>query len=160
MKIGIISDTHDNIPKIQEAVNIFNMREVGLVIHGGDYVAPFALNPLEKLKCEYVGIFGNNDGEKLGLTKKSGDRIKIPPRLLDISEKKILILHEPNELDALIKNQTYDIIVYGHTHNHVIENHGKTIVINPGECCGWLTGKSTIAIVDLDDMSAEIIEVF
>jgi len=160
MKIGIISDTHDNVPKIQEAVSIFNMREVGLVIHGGDYVAPFALNPLEKLKCEYVGIFGNNDGEKFGLTKKSQDRIKIPPRLLDINEKKILILHEPNEIDSLIKSQNYDIIVYGHTHNPVIENHGKTMVINPGEGCGWLTGKSTIAIIDLDYMSAEIIEVF
>ena len=136
------------------------MRGVELVIHGGDYVAPFAINPLEKLKCEYVGVFGNNDGEKFGLAKKSQDRIKFPPYPVEISGKKILILHEPIELDALIKSQIYDIIVYGHTHNLVIENHGKTLVINPGESCGWLTGKSTIAIVDLDDMSAEIIKVF
>jgi len=159
VRIGIISDTHDNVPKIKEAVSIFNMKGVGFVIHAGDYIAPFSIAPLEKLRCEYVGVFGNNDGEKAGLTRKSGERIKIPPRLVDIDGKKILVLHEPNELDTLTKSQSYDIIVYGHTHNPVIEKQDKTLVINPGECCGWLTGKSTIALVDLDNLIAEIIEV-
>jgi predicted phosphodiesterase len=30
-------------------------------------------------------------------------------------------------------------------------------VINPGECGGWLTGKSTIAMLDLNDLNVQII---
>ena len=158
MKIGIISDTHDNVPKIKEAVRIFNENEVALVLHGGDYIAPFALNPLEGLKCEYVGVFGNNDGEKLGLSKKAQGRINVAPHSLDFGGKQILVMHEPGALDAVIKSQSYHLIVYGHTHEPVVEKHGETLVVNPGECGGWLKGRNTIAIADLDQMTAEIVE--
>ena len=160
MKIGIISDTHDNIPKIKEAIAIFNMKQVEFVIHAGDYVAPFSLAPLENLNCDYIGVFGNNDGEKAGLTKKSQDRIKVPPHQVNLENRKIIVLHEPYDIDNLIKSQNYDMIIYGHTHNPVIEKRNKTLIINPGECCGWLSGKSTIAIVELDDMTAELVNVF
>ena len=43
MLIGVMSDTHDNVPLIEKAVALFNDRKVGFVIHAGDYVAPFAL---------------------------------------------------------------------------------------------------------------------
>jgi len=160
VKIGIISDTHDNMPKIKEAVSIFNMKQVEFVIHAGDYVAPFSIAPLDDLKCDYIGVFGNNDGEKAGLTKKSKDRIKVPPHHITLGNREIIILHDPNDLDNLIKSQNYDIVIYGHTHNPVIERHNKTFVINPGECCGWLSGKSTVAILELNDLTAEIVNVF
>ena len=159
MRIGIISDTHDNVPRIKEAVAIFNEREVDLVIHAGDYIAPFAIDPLADLRCEYIGVFGNNDGEKLGLGKRSQGRINIPPHFVEFGGKKILVMHDQGELlPALIKSQSYDIIIYGHTHEPVIEKHGRTLVINPGECGGWLAGKSTIALADLDQMTAELRE--
>jgi predicted phosphodiesterase len=44
MRIGIISDTHDNMPLIKRACELFNAREVQMVLHCGDYCAPF-LNP-------------------------------------------------------------------------------------------------------------------
>jgi len=158
MKIGIISDTHDNLPKIREAVRIFNEQKVDLVIHAGDFIAPFAINPLSELRCEYIGVFGNNDGEKFGLTKISQGRITPAPRPVELGDRKVLILHEPNEIDALSKSQVYDMIIYGHTHKPVNEKHGKTLVINPGECGGWLTGKSTIALADLDWKTGEVVE--
>ena len=159
MRIGIISDTHDNIPKIKGAVALFNEKKVDLVIHAGDYVAPFAILPLNNLKCQYIGVFGNNDGEKLGLNRVSEGRIHIPPHSVESKGKKILILHDPGELDALIKSQIYDIIIYGHTHEPVIEKQGRVLVINPGECGGWLKGKSTVALADLDQMTAELVEI-
>jgi len=36
MLIGIISDTHDNARNLLKAVELFNEKEVGLVIHCGD----------------------------------------------------------------------------------------------------------------------------
>ena len=158
MLMGIISDTHDNVPKIKKAVTLFNERKVNLVIHAGDYVAPFAIAPLDDLACQYIGIFGNNDGERLGLNKKSQGKISIPPRSVEFGGKSILILHEPGELSALIKSQSYDIIIYGHTHKSTIERHDRVLVINPGECGGWLTGRSTVALADIDQMTAELVE--
>jgi len=158
MQIGIISDTHDNVPMIKEAVKIFNEKKVDLVIHAGDYIAPFAVIPLNDLKCQYVGVFGNNDGEKLGLNKISQGRIKVAPHSIDFGGRKILILHKQSELTALLKSQIYDIVIYGHTHDPVIEKQGKTLAINPGECGGWLSGRSTIALADLDQMSAELVK--
>ncbi len=157
MNLGIMSDSHDNLTMIRKAVQVFNEKAVDMVIHAGDFVAPFSIAPLDDLKCEYIGVFGNNDGEKFGLSKKSKGRIFFPPYKLNLNEKKLLVLHEPYEIDSLTKSQIYDTIIYGHTHNHVIEKHEKTMVINPGECCGWLTGTSTIVILNIDKMEAELI---
>ena len=153
MKIGIISDTHDNVPMIKKAVAIFNERGVNLVIHAGDYIAPFAVTPLSDLECEYIGVFGNNDGEKLGLNRVSQRKINVQPYSIEFAGKEMLVTHEPGSLDALIKSQSYDIVIYGHTHDPVIEKHDRTLAINPGECGGWLRGRSTIVLVDLDEMA-------
>ena len=65
--VGLITDTHDNKYAIEKAVTLFHEREVGLVLHGGDYIAPFNARWMADLTVPFVGVFGNNDGEKFGL---------------------------------------------------------------------------------------------
>ena len=48
MKLGIISDTHDNVPMITKAVEFFNNANVDAVMHAGDYVSPFSLKPVKQ----------------------------------------------------------------------------------------------------------------
>ena len=67
MKIGIMSDSHDNMPAIVKAVGFFNDVGVSLVIHAGDLITPFVAKPLSELDMDLVAVFGNNDGERLGL---------------------------------------------------------------------------------------------
>jgi len=50
------------------------------------------------------------------------------------------------------------VIIYGHTHRTDLRKIGKTLIINPGECGGWLSGKSTIALLDLENLEAKIIK--
>lgn len=66
MKIGLISDTHDNIQNIRRAVRKFNDKHVDLVIHAGDIVSPNAVESLADVKL--VGVLGNNDKDVAGLT--------------------------------------------------------------------------------------------
>ena len=40
MKLGIISDSHENMPLIAKAVELFNHEEVDLVLHAGDFISP------------------------------------------------------------------------------------------------------------------------
>ncbi|MBU2617750.1 MAG: metallophosphoesterase [Euryarchaeota archaeon] len=154
MKLGIISDSHDNLGAIEKAVEVFNSESVDMVIHAGDFIAPFTSRIFRKLKCDLIGIFGNNDGEKFGLRNafKGIGEIHEDPHSFEIGGKKIIVTHHPNIVDALAR--CYDIVIYGHTHK--VDMRDK--MINPGECGGWLTEKRTVAILLLEEMRAEIVE--
>lgn len=164
MLIGLISDTHDNLPQIEKAVNHLNTAKVNLALHAGDYCAPFTIAKLAALNCRLIGVFGNNDGDHELLKKRFSEtqNCEIHNRFakVEIEGYKIALLHgdEPELLFALIGSQYFNAIVHGHSHNKGIETRGKTLLINPGELCGYLTGKSTIAILDTSKNSAQLIE--
>lgn len=158
MHIGVMSDSHDNMPKIKNAITFFNESNVELVIHAGDIVSPFAAKELLLLKAKLSIVYGNNDGERLGLSRMMDDKIHLPPYQIKVAEKKILICHEPFALQALVDSKAYDGIIYGHTHEIDIRQENGVVVINPGECGGWLNNRSTIALWELDTNKIEIIE--
>jgi hypothetical protein len=159
MKIGIISDTHDNLPQIKKAVKIFDQEKAELVLHAGDFVSPFTFLEFKNLNCPLKGVFGNNDGDKLYLQEKFKEigEIYPAPYETNIDHKIIIMLHEEKLIDALAESQKYEIIIYGHTHRTDLRKIGKTLIINPGECGGWLTGKSTIALLNLENLEVRII---
>jgi putative phosphoesterase len=159
MKIGIIADTHDNLPQIKKAVEIFNQEKVELVLHAGDFVSPFTCLEFKNLNCPLKGVFGNNDGDKIYLQEKfKGIGELFPePYKTNINHKNIIMLHLEKLIDALAESQKYEVIIYGHTHRTDLRKIGKTIIVNPGECGGWLSGKSTIALLDLENLEAKII---
>ncbi len=157
MLIGIISDTHDNMDQLRKAVGLFNRRKVEHVIHAGDYISPFTFRVLKELQCDLTGIFGNNDGDKLLLQDMSSERIFNQPHIFELNGRKIIVIHEHHIVDALADSGHYDIVIYGHTHKPEIRNIRDTLIINPGEAGSWLYGKSTVALLDLSNMKAEII---
>jgi len=159
MRLGIMADTHDNVPMIERACDFFNARGVQEVFHAGDYVAPFALNPLNRiLRCAYRGVFGNNDGERLGLQKTANGRLYPSPAEFTVGQWHVLVAHEMPILDAVATSGRYRLIVYGHTHRPEVTRVGDTLAVNPGECGGWLSGRSTVAIASLATLEAEILD--
>jgi uncharacterized protein len=154
MRIGVLSDTHDNLPKIEKAVKLFNQKKAGFVLHAGDFVAPFTIDKLKKLSCEWLGVFGNNDGEKKGLSAKSEGRIRKAPLRIRLSGRKITVVHDRLILD--FGKEKADLIIFGHSHKAEIEQLKGKLILNPGECSGWLSGKSSVAMVDLGTMEAKI----
>ncbi|HDZ35334.1 MAG TPA: metallophosphoesterase [Thermococcus sp.] len=157
MLIGIMSDTHDNLPAIAKAVELFNERNVELVIHAGDYVAPFVAGELKKLKAPLKGVFGNNDGERKGLHETIG----IYDEILEIEADgmKIAVTHGTDErvVRALARSRLYDVVVVGHTHRYEIREEGRTILVNPGEVCGYVTGVKSVALLDTRRREVQII---
>lgn len=156
MKIGIIADSHDNVPHVKKAVEFFNSADVEYIIHAGDYVAPFTIKELLKANATLIGIFGNNDGEKRGL-KNLCDNIFEAPYTIDLNNKKITIIHDIECLNVRLKEKS-DVIVYGHTHKANIKR-GKPLFINPGECGGWLSGTGSIALLDINEMEGVIVNI-
>ena len=157
-KVGVIADSHDNMEAIRKAVSFFNENEVDLVIHAGDVVSPFTADEFGKLKCDMLLIYGNNDGDKLYLKEKFKNigSFHNDPYIANIFGKSIAVTHSPQIVDALAMK--YDIVIYGHTHSKEIRRE-KGLILNPGECCGYLTGIRSIAIIYMEEMRAEIIEI-
>jgi hypothetical protein len=158
MKIGIVADSHDNVLAIKKTVEYFNKSNIDIVIHAGDYVAPFSVKEFLRLKAKLIGVFGNNDGEKQGINNLHKE-IYDAPHLFNIDGKKFLVAHSLENLNPQLEKDA-DIIIFAHTHEPRIRKTRKNgkIYINPGECGGWLNGKSTIAILDTETCVAEIID--
>jgi putative phosphoesterase len=157
MKIGVLSDSHDNVPMVKKAVELFNSEGVELVIHAGDFIAPFVVAAMGDLKCRVVGVFGNNDGERIGLAARFAEVGEVHPNLasVEVGGRKIAAMHYPELAEPIAKSGEYDVVIYGHTHEIDVRKEG-VLIVNPGETSGWTTGRSTVAIVDLDSLEAEI----
>ncbi len=160
MLIGIVSDSHENMPLIKKAVDFFNEKKVGLVLHAGDIISPISAREFEKLKCRMIAVFGNNDGEKKMWREriKNFGEIHDGPFEVNAEGKKILLMHEPENMPELLKNSKYDVLIYGHTHKPEVRFAGKTLIVNPGELGGWLYGRSTVALLKIPELNAEIIQ--
>jgi uncharacterized protein len=165
MLIGAISDSHDNLPQIEKAIQQLNQLKVGMVLHAGDYVAGFVVPKLAKLNCPLIGVFGNNDGDH-ELLRKRFDETKnctIHDRFTQVTLEgyRIALLHghETELLGAIINCGYFDAVIHGHSHNRSIEQKGRTVSINPGELCGYLTGKPSFAVLDTETRQARIIEI-
>lgn len=160
MLLGIISDTHDDMEAIKRAVSLFNERGVSYVLHAGDIISPFTFEVLGSLKADFMGIFGNNDGDRLLLNKKSGGRLSTQPLITEIDGKKIVLIHEPDIVEPLLESKRFDIIIYGHTHTPEIREKHNTIVLNPGKAARLHKGTSTVTIFDTETNKAEILGLF
>jgi putative phosphoesterase len=161
--VGLIADTHDRLEMVDKAIKKLNEQEVELVLHAGDYVAPFVIPRFKKLKAKLVGVFGNNDGDHELLKKKFSELgLEIHGGFAEINVDgiKIALLHGHEEelLNALINSESFNVVVHGHTHKTEVYRKGKTLIVNPGEACGYLSGKPTIALLNTEKREARIIE--
>ncbi|MFQ6082180.1 MAG: metallophosphoesterase [Candidatus Aminicenantia bacterium] len=158
--IGLMADSHDNLTKIKSAVEIFNQEKCSLVIHAGDFVAPFAAKELKNLQCPVKAVYGNCDGERFGLKKAFNGigELQDSPFSFNYNNFNFLVLHIPHLLDTYVDSGEYNIIVYAHTHKPEAEKKKDMIVINPGETGGWLSDKGTVVLLDIDELSWVFIE--
>lgn len=161
MRIGLISDTHDNIDAVRAAVKIFNEQEVSHILHAGDIISPFVVREFKESLCPVTFIYGNNDGEILHLKQViSENNFILSGRFYHgkLGEKRLAMVHGDVKItESLIKSKLYDVIVSGHTHKRIQEKIGDVLHVNPGEACGYLTGEKSIAVLDTGDMAIDYI---
>ncbi len=159
MKLGILSDSHDRLPLLERAVERFRDAGVEMVLHAGDFVSPFTVRPLEKLHAEFVGVFGNNDGDRLYLAERFAriGPIHLGYHTFEVDGVRAVLMHEPKSIDALVDSGHYDLVVYGHTHE-IDLREGRCAVVNPGEACGYLSGRATVVVLDTATMSPTVLD--
>ncbi|HIH87989.1 TPA: metallophosphoesterase [Candidatus Bathyarchaeota archaeon] len=163
MRVGLISDTHDNVTKIKAVIKRLNELNVDLVLHAGDYISPFTAKPYAELKAKMIGVYGNNcaEHEKLKAVYTAvGKEIIGNFAEVEAGSRGIALLHGHDAalLRSLTTRGCYDVVVHGHDHVAKIAKVGGTLVVNPGEVGGWLTGRSSFGLLDTETLEAEIID--
>lgn len=159
MRIGIVSDTHNNLRNVSQIVELFDRAGVDRVVHTGDITRPKTLELLARIEAPLVGVYGNNDRERDALqavATRFGVRLADPPLDLSWHERRILVVHDPRDLDALL-TPDHDLALHGHTHRYHLERRNGTLVFNPGECAGHLPGQNTVGVVDLEQLASQLL---
>lgn len=160
MKAGILSDSHDNRRSAEEALSLFLREGVGAIVHLGDVCRGSTLEGFRECGVPLVGVFGNNDRDKAGIQAATGSAFFRGPHAAVIGGRRVLMAHIFDELQAEIgEGGKYDLILFGHTHRPMSMRVGRALVLNPGEACGFAGGRATCAVVDLDAITARILEI-
>ncbi len=159
MRIGVVSDTHNNLKNCRRIVELFNESGVDQVIHTGDITQAKTIEIFAHLDMPMQGVFGNNDQERETLDDAI-DRFNFdfiePPLPLELLGRKIVVVHDPLELE-MVNPEDFDVILHGHTHRQTIEYEGDRLTFNPGECAGHMQGYNAIGVLDLVSLKTEII---
>lgn len=161
MKIGVIGDTHDNVPNVKKAIQLFKRKRVNFVIHTGDIVSPKTAALFKGLNPIFVQ--GNCDGDTEKLKEKISE---IGGKMflggfgeIEIGGKKFAITHKPTVIETIL-GAKYDFIIYGHTHEKKIEKIGKVILINPGShYLGDPKKEHCVVIIDLAKNLIDIMKI-
>jgi len=135
MMIGLVSDTHDNVPPCVRVADLFRERRVEMAFHLGDVMAPESLDPFQGIPL--IVVRGNNDDEPWPASWQqeiAGVRVGAAHG------------HERGELTRLARE--CDVVLHGHTHRRRVEREaGGPLFVNPGAL--YRTFTKTCALLEL-----------
>ena len=162
MLIGILSDIHDNLDNLRQALGIFKEREVKALVFCGDFCSPI---PCRVMAGEFEGevhcVFGNGDGDRflmLTVANTQYPNLKLHGEYaeLEFEGARLAVTHYPFYAKALARTGDYQAVFSGHTHQAGQERFGECLWLNPGDVMGW-KGQGSCAIYDTATNSGKIL---
>lgn len=162
MKIAVISDIHENSYNLLKALEICREYNVEKVLCLGDLINPGIAKILADAQIPVYSIWGNNDGDKVFITKLSmstESSLTVNDRtyaFLEEDGRNIFITHYPELAEPVAKSGDFDAVFYGHDHLKHQSQVGNCLVVNPGEIAAAKTGEATFAIYDTEHNKAGI----
>jgi putative phosphoesterase len=157
MRIGVISDTHDNTRNVARIVEVLREARVERVIHTGDITRADTLRVLAGVEVPIFGVYGNNDVERDQLRRAASDigmQLVEPPLELHWAGRRITVVHDRDAHGSLALHGR-DLLLHGHNHRYSAERVNGTLIFNPGECAGWLEGWNSVGVLDLVGLEPE-----
>lgn len=141
MNIAVLSDIHDNIWNLEEALQGVSGAEAERLFFLGDFCAPFTLAQIaEAFSGPIDAVFGNNDGDPFLLTTIAGTHPHVTLHgqfaQIEIGDHKIALNHYPDIARPIAASERYDAVFSGHDHKQYVEHHGRCLWANPGEVMG------------------------
>jgi len=137
MLIGLISDTHVCVPGYRNNIGQLCASElppqikevfhgVDLILHAGDVYTIPILDELERIAPVLVSE-GDDDPFEIANDKRVKWR-----HVITVEGVTIWLAHQYEIWSWDEHDKSPDVIVFGHTHKAMLENHGGILRINPG----------------------------
>ncbi|HSG29193.1 MAG TPA: YfcE family phosphodiesterase [Candidatus Krumholzibacterium sp.] len=140
MRIAVISDSHDNIRNIEEAVRIAGEEKADMLIHCGDICSPFVIGKLAAFGGPVHIVFGNNDGDRFTIASVAADYSNVTVHgesgEIETETGRIAFTHRPEFGRGLAATGDFEAVFSGHTHKKLSTLTGSSRHINPGELLG------------------------
>jgi putative phosphoesterase len=160
MRIGIMSDTHDNVDTTRRALDHLRASGIEQIIHCGDITSPEIVAMFAGWMVAFV--WGNMDQSRPALRRAVEDLngATIDDQFVgEIEGVQLAACHgdDPIQLDSLITCGLYDYVFYGHTHRRHDETVGETRVINPGALGGTRRETRSLCVIDLPSGAVDFV---
>ncbi len=160
MRIGILSDIHDNIWALADALALLKGCDTLLCL--GDLCSPFTMSAIaEGFAGPVHVVWGNNDGDKLLISRNADKAGNVTLHgdiaLLELGGRAIVMTHYYEVARAIAGGNAHDLICYGHNHRRRIDQAGRAVLLNPGEVMGRFAVHS-VAVYDAGSGQAGILE--
>ena len=163
MKIGILSDVHENSHNLILALEECKKLDVEKILFLGDFINNWIAKIFSSSIIPVFSIWWNNDGDKVAITKTSlseGSNLEVWFDTFDsliIDNRKIFLTHYPMLAKPMAKSWEFDAVFYGHDHKINIDKIWNCIVVNPWELSGHKFGQSTFVVYDTNTNIANIV---
>jgi putative phosphoesterase len=129
--VGLISDTHIPVRARYIPKKVFEVFEgVDFIVHAGDLVELSVIDELEQL-APVLAVYGNMDGSEIHGKLQRLNSVKV-------FDWKVGVTHDPGTLFGMkkmrdiVKQNNFNVLVYGHTHNPNVKWEENRLFINPG----------------------------
>jgi putative phosphoesterase len=159
MKIGILSDTHNQVERTRIAVAMLKTRGAEALIHCGDITTPEVVYECGVIPSHFV--FGNCDYNRASLQKAMeviGGICLGRGDVISLGGRKLAVTHGDSESELnRLEGLQPDYLFTGHTHHQIDERIGDIRRINPGalhRASYW-----SVALLDLKSDELEILRI-
>ena len=162
MRLGVLSDSHDDLVNLEIALADYRRRGISQLIHCGDLISAATARLLAGFELIYVD--GNMDRESAEIYRTLREldphNIALPTFEGEIAGVSIAVTHgdDPGELARVIRSGIHRFVFAGHTHRRRDETIGSTRVFNPGALGGLQFESRSYSVVDLASGETETIE--
>ncbi len=163
MKIGVLSDTHDNLSNTTAVLSAFRERGIETIVHCGDLTSPEMASHFEGFRV--ILTIGNMD-HTTGAIKKRLEKMREDNFVGMVFKGKLggapvaaTHSHVAGKIMELVQEGRFKWIFHGHTHEKRDEVIQGVRVVNPGALGGLGREPRTFCIVDLDAGDVEFIKV-
>lgn len=161
MRIGLISDTHDDLRNLEAALSILRAERIDTIVHCGDVCSTALVRAMAGFDVWIAR--GNMDRQnELAPTVEAlfgvGRLAWLQRPMLDGHAVAVIHASDEDMLQSLAKSGRFTHVFHGHSHRPRDIVIGQTRVINPGALGSERVLRSSFCILDLANGEARFID--
>jgi len=143
----VLADTHaSTLSELPRGLTDL-IRETGWVVHCGDFTGVRVLEELRRLAKHFVGVYGNTDPPEI--------RQQLPAEAtFEVYGKRIAVFHpywggppQGIEREMVERYPHADAILFGHTHDPLVEMRDGILLLNPGQSYPTFIAQTQVGIL-------------